>query len=107
MRKLSHYVKERGVITLPFAIRAATSLPAQIIGLQDRGKLQVGAFADIAAFDLDKLQDRATILDPAALSTGVEYVLVNGVFVVDQSKPTSELPGRVLRRVDKDLALGS
>lgn len=98
VRKLAHYVKDREVITLPFAIRAATSLPAHIIGLQDRGQLRPGSFADIVVFDLKSLRDNATVLDPAAMSTGIEYVLINGVLVVEQAVPRGALPGRVLRR---------
>jgi N-acyl-D-amino-acid deacylase len=99
-RKLAHYVRERGVITLPFAIRSSTSLPARIIGLPDRGLVQEGFKADLVLFDFDRVQDRATILAPGAYPQGLEYVLVNGEFTVDRGRRTGALAGRVLHRVE-------
>ncbi len=95
-RKIRRYVFERGVISLPFAIRSMTSLPAQIIGLRDRGLLREGYWADITVFDPEKIADRATYTDPHQYAEGILYVLVNGEFVVDGGKLTGRLPGRVL-----------
>ena len=78
-RKIAEYVKDRRVISLPFAIRAGTSLPAQIIGLRDRGYVRAGQRADIVVFDYESLRDRATVMEPNRHSEGVEYVLVNGL----------------------------
>ncbi len=97
-RKLAHYVRERGVVSLPFAIRSSTGLPAQIIGLTDRGYVRVGYRADLVVFDFERLRDRATILEPARYPEGVDYVIVNGVFAVDAGERTSALPGHVLKR---------
>jgi N-acyl-D-amino-acid deacylase len=98
VRKISRYVKERGVLSLPFAIRSSTSLPASIIGLSDRGQVREGFKADLVLFDFEKLQDHATVLDPSKPSEGVEYVIANGKLAVDAGKPTGALEGRILRR---------
>ena len=97
-RKLAHYVRERGAISLAFAIRSSTGLPAQIIGLTDRGYLRVGNKADVVVFDFARVQDRATILEPDLYPEGIEHVLANGEFTVDKGARTGALPGVVLRR---------
>ena len=85
------------MISLEFAIRKMTSLPAQRVGLNERGLLRPGMFADITVFDPAAIIDNATFEEPQQLSTGVGYVLVNGKLVVDQGKVTPALPGRALR----------
>ena len=97
-RKIARYVKDLQAITLPFAIRSMTGLPARIIGLEDRGFLREGYKADLVVFDLDRLRDRATVLEPDLFSEGVDYVMVNGVFTVDGGEFTDELPGEVVLR---------
>jgi N-acyl-D-amino-acid deacylase len=97
-RKIAYYVREKGTITLPFAVRSSTGLPAQIIGLPNRGYLRAGYKADIVVFDYDEIQDRATIMEPGLYSEGIEYVLVNGAFTVDGGLRTGALPGAVLDR---------
>ena len=99
-RKIAYYVKEKGVISLPFAIRSGTGLAAQIIGLTDRGYVREGYKADLVIFDLDRLQDRATILDPGRYPEGIAYVLVNGGFTVDDGERTGALPGVVITQGD-------
>lgn len=69
---------------------------AQRLGLQDRGVLREGLFADIAVFDPATIQDRATFAEPHQYAEGVEYVLVNGTLVVDGGRHTGARPGRVL-----------
>ena len=98
VRKLAYYVKERGVISLPFAVRSSSGLPAQIVGLSDRGYVREGFKADITIFDYERLDDRATILEPDLYPEGMEYVLVNGVLTLDQGALTGALPGTVLDR---------
>jgi N-acyl-D-aspartate/D-glutamate deacylase len=98
VRKISRYVKERDVLSLPFAIRSSTWLPASIIGLTDRGQVREGFKADLVLFDFEKLQDHATVLDPSKPSEGVEYVIANGKLAVDAGQPTGALEGRILRR---------
>ena len=97
-RKIAYYVKEKGIITLPFAIRSSTGLAAQIIGLPDRGYIRANYKADIVIFDFDKIKDRATILKPDLYPQGIVYVLLNGDFTVDGGKGTGSLPGMVLVR---------
>lgn len=96
-RILGRYVRQDSVITLEFAIRKMTSLAAQRVGLSDRGLLKPGMFADITIFDPATIIDRSTYEDPAQLATGVSYVLVNGVPVMDAGRLTNALPGRALR----------
>jgi N-acyl-D-amino-acid deacylase len=96
-RILGRYVREDSVITLEFAIRKMTSLAAQRVGIEDRGLLKPGMFADITVFDPATMIDRSTYENPAQISTGVNYVFVNGVPVVDGGRVTDALPGRALR----------
>ena len=97
-RKIAHYTRERGVISLPFMVRSSTSLPAAIIGLEDRGCLRVGCAADIVAFDYERVEDVATILEPATPPVGIPWVLVNGEIAVEDGTPTGALAGVVIRR---------
>jgi N-acyl-D-amino-acid deacylase len=97
-RKIRHYALDRGAITLEHAIRAATSLPARIMRLTDRGLIREGMAADLVVFDLATIRDKATFFEPHQHSEGVEHVLVNGVAVLDAGKLTQALPGKVLRR---------
>lgn len=97
-RLLRTFVFDRKVITLPFAIRSLTSLPAQILGLRDRGILAPGARADVVVFDPERLRDKATYFEPFQYSEGIDEVLVNGTPVVESGKPTGARPGRVLER---------
>ena len=97
-RLLRTFVFDKKVITLPFAIRALTSLPAQILGLRDRGRLALGLQADVVVFDPKTLRDKATYFEPWQYSEGISTVIVNGRFVVDGGKPTDAKPGRVLER---------
>ncbi|HMG95147.1 MAG TPA: amidohydrolase family protein, partial [Gemmatimonadaceae bacterium] len=96
-RILGRYVRQDSVISLEFAIRKMTSLAAQRVGINDRGLLKPGLYADITVFDPATIIDRATFEQPSQLATGVTYVFVNGVPVVDNGQPTAALPGRALR----------
>jgi N-acyl-D-aspartate/D-glutamate deacylase len=95
-RVLGRYVRDRGVLTLEEAVRKMSGATAQRLGLQDRGVLREGLFADIAVFDPATIQDRATFAEPHQYAEGVEYVLVNGTLVVDGGRHTGARPGRVL-----------
>lgn len=97
-RLLRTFVFERRTITLPFAIRSLTSLPAQVLGLSDRGRIAEGLKADLVVFDPETLRDKATYFEPFQYGEGIEHVLVNGRLVVDGGKPTDARPGRVLER---------
>jgi N-acyl-D-aspartate/D-glutamate deacylase len=96
-RKLRMYVFEKHVITLPFAIRSSTSLPAQTLGLKDRGLLKPGYFADILVFDPKTINERGTYQSPRVLATGVRYLAVNGKLAIDNGTLTSTLAGRALK----------
>lgn len=97
-RILCRYVRERNVITLPDAIRKFTSLPAARVGLDDRGVVKEGMFADFTIFDPATVCDRATFDEPVQTSMGIMHVIVNGVPVLRNGTPTGARPGRGLRR---------
>ncbi|MEX2271103.1 MAG: D-aminoacylase [Vicinamibacterales bacterium] len=97
-RKLTRYVRDRGVISLEEAIRSMTSLPASTFGLEGRGLLQPGATADLVVFDPAALRERATYEDPHQMSEGMWLVLVNGQPVIQDGAFTGKRPGKVLRR---------
>jgi N-acyl-D-amino-acid deacylase len=96
-RILRKYVREEHKLKLEDAIRKFSALPAQRMRLADRGVLKAGMWADVVIFDPQTITDRATFENPNQLSEGMQYVLVNGVPVIDGSKPTNALPGKVLR----------
>jgi N-acyl-D-amino-acid deacylase len=96
-RILRKYVREEHRLTLQDAIRKFTSLPAQRLGLTDRGVLKQGMWADIAIFDPEQIHDVATFENPNQFSVGIQYLLVNGVPVIAGGKATNALPGKVLR----------
>jgi N-acyl-D-amino-acid deacylase len=96
-RILRKYVREEHRLTLPDAIRKFSALPAQRLGLTDRGVLKQGMWADIDVFDPEEIRDVATFEKPNQLSVGMRYVLVNGVPVIAGGKATNRLPGQVLR----------
>jgi len=96
-RILRKYVREEKKLTLEDAIRKFAALPAQRMRLTDRGVLKTGVWADIVVFDPATVRDLATFEKPNQLSQGMEYVLVNGIPVIDQGKETGALPGKVLR----------
>jgi N-acyl-D-amino-acid deacylase len=97
-RLLGRYVRDEGVIPLAEAIRRLTSFPAGNLGIADRGRLEIGYFADIAVFDPAGIRDHATFAEPHAYATGVRHVLVNGVPVLVDGDHTGALPGRFVRR---------
>jgi N-acyl-D-aspartate/D-glutamate deacylase len=96
-RVLGVYVRQKGLLKLEDAVRKMTSQNATKIGVQDRGLLRPGLYADITIFDADKVLDRATYTDPFQYSVGIEYVIVNGQVVLDRGKHTGATPGRALR----------
>ncbi len=96
-RKLHEYVFERHVIPLEFAIRSSTSLPAETLGLKDRGLLKPGYFADVLVFDPKTFNERASYQSPRVLATGVRYLTVNGQLAIDNGTLTTTLAGRALK----------
>jgi len=96
-RILRKYVREEKKLTLEDAIRKFSALPAQRMRFADRGVLKQGMWADVVIFDPETVRDLATFDDPNQLSQGMEFVLVNGVPVIENGKMTGALPGKVLR----------
>jgi N-acyl-D-aspartate/D-glutamate deacylase/amino acid transporter len=97
VRVIARYVKERHVLTLPDAVRKMTSWPATRMRLADRGVIREGSWADVTIFDLATLKDNATYDQPTLSPTGIDWVLVNGVVVIDHGRHTGAMPGQVLR----------
>jgi len=95
-RKIRHYALTVGALSLESAIRAQTSLPARIMGLADRGEIREGNWADLVVFDLETIADQATFVDPHQHATGIDHVLVNGEFVVEDGEILMTLPGKVI-----------
>jgi N-acyl-D-amino-acid deacylase len=96
-RLLGPYVREQKVITLEEAVRRLTTLPAENLKLDRRGRLKQGFFADIVVFDPVHIADHASFERPHQYATGVDTVLVNGTLVLDRGEHTGAKPGRVVR----------
>ncbi len=96
-RLLGHYVREEKVIAFEEAVRRLTTLPAENLKLERRGRLRQGYFADVVVFDPARIVDHATYDRPHQYATGVETVLVNGTLVLDRGEHTGAKPGRVVR----------
>lgn len=91
------YVRELKLVALEEAVRRATSLPAEILGICDRGQLEAGYYADIVMFNPETIQDRATYARPHQLASGVDTVIVNGAVVFTAGAVTDARPGMVVR----------
>lgn len=97
-RVIARYVREQKVLTLEEAIRKMTSMPANQIKQIYRGRISEGAFADLIIFDETKLQDKATYTNSRQYAEGIEQMLINGEFVIKDSKLTGKTPGQWIRR---------
>jgi N-acyl-D-amino-acid deacylase len=96
-RILGRWVRDEKLISMEEAIRKMTSFPAQVLGLQDRGMIKEGVWADIVIFDPKTVIDKATFENPHQYPEGIKYVIVNGHIVIEDQEHTSALPGKVLR----------
>jgi N-acyl-D-amino-acid deacylase len=96
-RWLGKYVREEKLVPLPEAIRRLTGLPATNLGLEGRGFLKPGMYADVVVFDPATIADRATFERPHQYAVGVRHVLVNGVAVLKDGEHTGAQPGRALK----------
>ena len=96
VRILETYVRKRGVLTLPDAVRKMTCQPADRFGLTKKGRIEVGTDADLCLFDLEQIHETDTWLDPEELSQGMDYVFVNGVPAIAEGRFTDHFSGRIL-----------
>jgi hypothetical protein len=98
-RVLGHYVREEKALTLMDAIRKMSLLPADRLHLSNKGRIAVGADADITVFDPEHVSDKATYEKPAQYSEGIPYVLVNGTLVVNKGQLRDAVfPGKTVKR---------
>ncbi|MCA9073941.1 MAG: D-aminoacylase [Planctomycetaceae bacterium] len=100
-RKIGYYSLREKVLPIEQAIRSASGLPADILGMSDRGYLKPGQFADVVVFDPQRFIDVATYDDPHQYAEGVVALFVNGQLAVSQGKPTKTLAGRALRHTPR------
>jgi N-acyl-D-amino-acid deacylase len=96
-RLLARYVREEQIVALEDAIHRLSALPADNLGLRERGRLTPGHYADIVIFDPATIQDHATFEKPHQFATGMRHVFVNGVHVLKDGEHTGATPGRVVR----------
>jgi len=96
-RLLGKYVREEGIIPIEEAVRRMAALPADVLKLKERGRIQPGYFADLAIFDPATIRDNATFANPHQYATGMAHVLVNGVQVLKDGEHTGAMAGRVVR----------
>ena len=96
-RVLSTYVRARALLSLEQAIHKMTGQSAKRLGLQDRGSIVIGHYADLVIFDDKTITDRATFLKPHQYSTGIKHLLINGQLVLQEEQLTNALPGHVLK----------
>ena len=97
VRVLGHYVRDQKVLMLAEAVRKMTALPAEILGLKDRGQIKAGFAADVAIFDPARVAETNSFEQPKSYAAGVPFVIVNGVVVLDRGQHTGAKPGRALR----------
>jgi dihydroorotase/N-acyl-D-amino-acid deacylase len=95
-RVLGHYVRDERVLTLEDAVRKMTSLPAQILGLRNRGQIREGFAADVVVFDPAAVGETNSFEKPKSYPAGIPYTIVNGVLVIDGGRHTGARPGRPL-----------
>lgn len=98
-RVFAEFVRDRKVLTVEDAVRRMTSLPARTFALKDRGLVKEGFAADLLIFDPPRVQDKATFQNPHQFSEGFDWVLVNGVVMVEDGKLTEARGGQVLRHI--------
>jgi N-acyl-D-aspartate/D-glutamate deacylase len=96
-RVLGRFVRELKALPLETAIAKMTSVPATRLRFTDRGRITVGAAADLVAFDPDTVADRATFENPHQYPVGIPHVIINGEFVIRDGEHTNAKPGRAVR----------
>lgn len=106
-RKYEKYVKQEKVLSLNEFVSKSSTLTAEIFGFERRGKLEVGYFADIVLINLDKYSQLADFQSPEKISSGVEFVFVNGKIAINEGLYTGVLNGRMLRKNQEALILNT
>lgn len=97
-RAIRYYVREKKMMSLEELIRKMTSLPAAIMGFNDRGRLKEEMVADVVVFDAENISDKATYEEPGHYSEGVVHLIVNGQQVINNRKQTDAMPGGIVSR---------
>ena len=95
-RILGKYVREEEVISLETAIKKMTSMPAEIMGLTNRGALAPKMIADLVVFDPDTVSDMATFENPHQYAKGIEYVVISGEIIIDHGTHTGVMEGKII-----------
>ena len=93
-----YFVREKGILTVEEAVRRLSALPAERLGLADRGVLKAGMRADVAIFDPEGFAERGTTFEPNQTASGMVHVIVNGELAVTKGALTGNRSGQVLRR---------
>jgi N-acyl-D-amino-acid deacylase len=106
-RKIGRYAINEKVLSMPAAVRSASGLPAEIIGMKDRGFVRENLVADLVVFDPNEFEDLATYEKPFERSKGVRWLLVNGQVAIDDGEVQKTLAGCALRRNKADEAAGN
>lgn len=96
-RAIAKYVRESNICSLEEMIKKMTSMPADKLGIKDRGRLEKSKAADVVLFDYKKIRDKATYVEPHQYPEGIPYVIVNGEVVIKEGEHTGAFPGKVLR----------
>jgi N-acyl-D-amino-acid deacylase len=97
-RVLQEFCREKGILSLEQAVWKMTGLPADRLGLRNRGRIEAGRVADITVFDPATVADRTTYDNPFRYPAGIDHVLVNGVLSVENGQHLGKLAGRILKR---------
>jgi N-acyl-D-amino-acid deacylase len=97
-RVLGYYCRERKIFDWSTAVKKMTSIPADQMGIRDRGRIARGKKADLVVFDPESVIDGATFKDPHRYPKGIHHVFVNGKAVVENGEHTGAKPGQVLRK---------
>ena len=106
-RRIGRFAIEEGVVPVETAVRSASGLAADILGLGDRGYLRPGYFADIAVFDPQTFRDHATFQSPFEGATGVRWLFVNGQPAIDDGDLATTNAGRPLRKMPQGVGVGA
>ena len=100
-RVLGVYVRDKKILPLEVAIQKMTMMPADRLGLQDRGRIKENTFADVVIFNPATVKDKATFQEPHQYPEGIDYVFVNGQLAVDDGEYKNIRSGKVLRKNEK------